>query len=591
MRTTETVLGIIQDRGKRKLPLEDVYRQLFNPALYLSAYGRIYRNDGAMTPGTTSETVDAMSLKKIDTIIEALRYERYRWTPVRRVEIPKKNGKTRPLGIPTWSDKLLQEVIRSILEAYYEPQFSDTSHGFRPRRGCHTALTEIHNRWNGTIWFIEGDIKGCFDNIDHTVLLAILRENIQDNRFLRLIENLLRAGYVEQWTYKPTYSGTPQGGIVSPLLANIYLDKLDQYVEHTLQPAYTRGRKRAEHGEYKAWQQRLYRARKKGNHEVIRTSKKAMRLLPSLDVNDPNYRRLRYVRYADDFMLSFIGSHSEAEKIKTQLRRFLQDTLKLELSEEKTLITHAKTQTARFLGYDIQTQFSPTRRHVNGVIALRVPTDFIKSRRARYMQEGKPVHRPELLQNSDFEIVTAYQSEYRGFVGYYALAQNLYWLNGLKYTMETSLLKTLANKHKTSVNAMAQKYRDKILTSKGPRTCIKVVVDREGKRPLIAYFGGITLTRNKGAILNDQPQKPSLDPTTELVKRLEADTCEICGSRMNVEVHHIRKLSDLKRPGRRAKPIWMRVMIARQRKTMVLCRSCHNDLHAGRPLKGERDLK
>src|SRR6185503_341194 len=241
MRTAETVLNIIRNRGTRGLPLEDVYRQLFNPDLYLMAYGRIYRNDGAMTQGMTDETVDGMSMEKIKRIIEALRFERYRWTPVRRVYIPKKNGKTRPLGIPTWSDKLLQEVMRLILEAYYEAQFSDHSHGFRPDRGCHTALTAIRRHWSGAKWFIEGDIKGCFDNIDHQVLLTIIAEKIYDNRFVRLLGGLLKAGYCEQWKYNPTLSGTPQGGIISPLLANIYMDRLDKFIVEKLIPDYNRG--------------------------------------------------------------------------------------------------------------------------------------------------------------------------------------------------------------------------------------------------------------------------------------------------------------------------------------------------------------
>src|SRR3954470_13780191 len=224
MRDAETVLAIIRERGKEGHDLEDVYRQLYNPDLYLRAYGRIYRNAGAMTKGTTEETVDGMSRRRIEEIIKLLRNERYRWTPVRRVFIPKKNGKLRPLGIPTWSDKLLQEVMRSVMEAYYEPQFSPTSHGFRPGLGRDTALQDITQHWKGTKWFIEGDIKGRFDNIDHAVLLSVLGEKIHDNRFLRLVGSMLKAGYLEQWDYKPTLSGTPQGGIVSPLLANIYLD-------------------------------------------------------------------------------------------------------------------------------------------------------------------------------------------------------------------------------------------------------------------------------------------------------------------------------------------------------------------------------
>jgi len=223
MRSAETVLGVIRERGRRRLPLEDMYRQLYNPDLYLRAYGRLYRNDGALTPGVTAETVDAMSLEKIDRIIAALRHERYRWTPGRRGYIEKKHStKKRPLGVPTWSDKLLQEVIRQLLEAYYEPQFSQHSHGFRPQRGCHTALREIYHRWVGTKWFIEGDIAACFDSLDHPVLVSILREKIQDNRFLRLIEHLLRAGYLEEWQYNATLSGSPQGAGGSPILSHIY---------------------------------------------------------------------------------------------------------------------------------------------------------------------------------------------------------------------------------------------------------------------------------------------------------------------------------------------------------------------------------
>jgi group II intron reverse transcriptase/maturase len=300
MRNATSVLAVIHERGRRKLPLEDVYRQLFNPDLFVRAYGRIYSNDGAHTKGVTQETVDAMSLKKIDTIIEQLRYERYRWSPVRRVEIPKKNGQKRPLGIPTWSDRLLQEVLRSLLDAYYEPQFSDHSHGFRPHLGCHTALKEIQYNWMGMKWFIEGDVKGCFDNIDHAVLLSILREQIHDNRFLKLVENLLRAGYCEQWKYHSTLSGSPQGGIVSPILANIYMDRLDQFVEKTLLPEHNRGKQRAINPQYNRTNAKEHKARRKGDIEKANALRKLKQQMHTKLLDDPNFRRLRYVRYADD---------------------------------------------------------------------------------------------------------------------------------------------------------------------------------------------------------------------------------------------------------------------------------------------------
>ena len=589
MRNAETVLNVIRERGERELPLENIYPLLYNRNLYLRAYGHLYSNQGAMTKGTTAETVDGMSLAKIDHIIDALRHERFRWTPVRRVNILKTNGATRPLGIPTWTDKLLQEVVRMILEAYYEPQFSDRSHGFRPDRGCHTALREVVNTWKGTRWFVEGDIKGCFDNIDHGVLLSVLGEKLHDNRFLRLLKYLLKAGYVEDWKYGRTLSGTPQGGVVSPILANIYLDRLDKYVENDLIPAHTRGTGRRRNRPYEQLRSRAVRHRQAGNHELALQLRKQMRQLPSRDPCDPGYRRLRYVRYADDFVLGFIGPKAEAEQIRESLETFLRDSLKLELSREKTLITHAASRAAKFLGYELTNQQANDkldhrgRRSVNGCIGLRVPAQVIEQHCRAYMENGKPVHRSVLIHDEDFSIVNRYQSEFRGVVEYYRLALNVAHFGRLQWVMSQSLAKTLAAKHKTTRGKIVRRYKSTVHTAYGERVCLKVFRERgNGKRPLVTQFGGIPLRRNRHAVLVDrQPQRYRTE-RNELVKRLLADKCEMCESTVDVEVHHIRALRDLNAKGQREKSKWIQLMAARKRKTLVVCRTCHMDIHHGR---------
>jgi group II intron reverse transcriptase/maturase len=589
MRDAETVLTIIQERGKRGLPLEDIYRQLYNPMLYLRAYAKLYPNDGAMTPGSTTETVDGMSLAKIEQLIDDIRHERYRWTPVRRVYIPKKTGKLRPLGLPTWKDKLLQEVIRRILEAYYEPQMSEHSHGFRPDRGCHTALREIQANWTGTRWFIEGDIAKYFDTINHDVLMEILGEKLHDNRFLRLIRHLLQSGYLEEWKFHQTRSGAPQGGVVSPILANIYLDKLDQYVEKMLIPAYTRGEQRAENRAYKRLRDNVAYRKRTGQKEEYKQLRKQMLQLPSCDPHDPGYRRLFYVRYADDTLLGFAGPREEAEEIKQKLGQFLRETLKLEMSEEKTLITQASRHPARFLGYEIVNQQNDSKharkqRSANGKMGLRVPADVVAKKSAQYLRNGKPIHRPERLQDSDYSIVMQYQQEYRGIVQYYLLAQNVAHLYHLHWAMKGSLLKTLANKHKSSSTAIARKYQTTVPAPNGTHLkCLQVIVEREGKKPLMAQFGGIQLIPQPKAKVFDQLPKP-INTRTEILQRLLSNICEHCESTEKVEVHHIRKLADLKRKGRCEPPKWVQLMAARRRKTLVVCRSCHKKIHAGQPL-------
>jgi group II intron reverse transcriptase/maturase len=591
MQTAETVLDVIGKRGARGLPVERLYRQMFNPQLFLMAYGKLYSNAGAMTPGVTGETVDGMSLAKIEAIISALRGERYRWRPVKRVYIPKKNGKQRPLGLPAWSDKLVAEVVRLLLEAYYEPRFSGHSHGFRPGRGCHTALSEVVEVWKGTHWFIEGDISDCFGSLDHEIMVQILAEKIHDGRFLRLIGHMLKAGYLEDWRWHATLSGSPQGGIASPVLSNIYLDRLDQYVEQRLLPEYNLGRRRRPNPAYQVLEYAIQRARRHADKAEARRLTLQRRQLPSQDPEDPGYRRLRYVRYADDWLLGFAGPRREAEDIKSKIAAFLREELKLELSQSKTLITHAASQAARFLGYGIRAQHSDTkitrnRRAVNGAIGLFVPRTVIRQRCALYMSKGKPAQRGALLHDDDFTIVAKYQAEYAGLVQYYLLAQDVFRLGRLCWVMETSLLKTLAGKHRSTVSAMARKYKATIDTPAGPRKCLQVTVNRDrGRKPLVTRFGGIPLKRSRTAVLTDRRPVMASARRNELIHRLLAGRCEICEDTVNLEVHHIRKLADLSKPGRREKPAWMHLMAMRRRKTLVTCRRCHEDIHAGRLTK------
>lgn len=587
MQNAETVLDVLRERGRRGLPCDELYRQLFNPQLYLLAYGRIYSNKGAMTPGPDAETADGMTLGKIERIIDALRHERYRFKPVRRRYIPKKDGKQRPLGLPSWSDKLVGEVIRLLLEAYYEPRFSDRSHGYRPGRGCHTALREVANTWTGTSWFIEGDISRCFDELDHQVMLAALGERIHDNRLLRLIGQMLRAGYLEDWVWGATLSGAPQGGVLSPCLSNIYLNRLDTFVETVLMPEYTRGARRKPNPEHRRITSAIGRARKRGDHAAVRALRKQQRRLPGLDPNDSDYRRLRYVRYADDILLGFIGPRSEAEEIKRRLGQFLHEELALELSETKTLITHARTSAARFLGYEITVQHNDRkitagRRSVNGGIRLSVPREVIATKCVRYMRRGKPAQRPELMNEEAHAIISRYGAEYRGIVQYYLLAGDVYRLDRLRWVMLTSLLKTLARKHDSTVTKIARKYAATIETPHGPRTCMQAVVDRgEAKQPLVATFGGIPLRRQRTAILTDRVPLRANSRRKELIHRLLAGQCEICGEPEKVRVHQIRKLADLDKL-EEPQPEWAQIMARRRRKTLVVCEPCSASIHPRR---------
>jgi group II intron reverse transcriptase/maturase len=507
-----------------------------------------------------------------------------------RLYIAKKNSaKKRPLGLPTWSDKLLQEVIRSLLEAYYEPQFSGLSHGFRPGRGCHTALQEIHRKWHGTVWFVEGDITDCFGSLDHSVMRSILAEKIRDSRFLRLIDGLLRAGYLEDWRYHETLSGAPQGGILSPLLSNIYLDRLDEYVETELLPAYNRGERRRPYLPYMRAHKAVWKLEKKGQREGTRQMRRELQKLPSRDPDDPAFRRLRYVRYCDDWLLGFTGTRREAEEIKDKLTAFLSGQLRLRLSEPKTLITHGRTRAARFLGYEIVVHHDDTKhdrhghRSINGAIGLKVPMDVVRAKRGPYLRRGKPAPVLARVHDSDYQIVMRYQAEFRGIAEYYQLAYNRHRLGLLRWVMERSLTKTLGHKHKISVSKVWHRHRATWQTPAGPRRVLQVTIERgDGKKPLVARWGGISLARRTTPVpvSDDLPATWRKRPA-ELVTRLTAGRCELCQEYAAVETHQVRRLKELQAGNRADQPGWARQMANRRRKTLIVCRACHDRIHHG----------
>jgi len=595
MLLADQYLQIIRRRGQQGLPLKRVYRNMQHRGLFLKAYAKIYANAGATTVGTdTQDTIQGMSLARIDAIIAQLHDGSYRWKPSRRTSIPKANGSQRLLSIANWSDKLVQEVMRLILEAYYEPQFRDSSHGFRPNRSCHTALQQIKRTWTGTKWFVEGDIQGCFDNLSHMVIITLLSHSIQDNRFLKLVKTMLQAGYIDNWQYHRTYSGVPQGGICSPIISNIVLHELDKYVEDQLIPRYTRGERRKHNREYSRLWEAKQTAKRRGDKERFQALTQQLRQMPRLDPFDPNYRRLRYQRYADDFLLGFIGPKAEALAIKAELGTYLQQ-IGLTLSQKKTYVTHAREGAAKFLGYEITTAWDDIKlgwnrghkaRTLNATIQLRVPREIHTKWLRRYTHNGKPHYIGGYIELSDFEIVQTFGAHLRGLVNYYALADNIGTaLARVRWVCMESARKTLAAKHKIRQpkKSYLRYYHDGDHVNEWRH--IRVTIEREGKSPLIAKCGETPLRKRPNAYSKDTIPLPVIFGTkSELLTRLMKGECELCGKTADLEAHHVNKLKNLQKRwhGRRQKPQWVQFMLARRRKTIVVCQFCHQQITHGK---------
>lgn len=600
MRSPERVLNSLNEHSKdSSYKFERLYRILFNEELFYVAYQKIASNGGSTTKGSDGRSIDEMSLARIETLIASLKDESYQPHPSRRVHIPKKNGKTRPLGIPAFEDKLVQEVVRMILEAIYEGHFETTSHGFRPKRSCHTALLHIQKTFSGAKWFIEGDIKGFFDNIDHDVLVGILRERISDDRFIRLIRKFLKAGYVEDWTFHNTYSGMPQGGIVSPILANIYLDKLDKYVKEYIRhfDMGTKRRPGKESNDLANERKRTVRKLKKikdGTEKAalvarLKAIEQERAAFPSGDEMDGSYRRLKYIRYADDFILGVIGSKEDALRIKEDIKSFLSESLALELSEEKTLITHTG-KSAKFLGYEITvTRNNHQRRDVQGRlrrtygkrVRLNVSMATLRDKLLEYgameikFRNGKEIWKPKcrsgLIFNDDLEILDRYNRETVGFCNYYLIANNCVVLHNFRYIMEYSMYKTFAGKYRSTVRKINKKYRlNKLFTVKYEQKGViksRTFYKTSFKRRTTAFNGSCDI----------EPYSIADVSRTNLTDRLKAEKCELCGATGKLIMHHVRNLKDLK-----GKESWKRLMSARKRKTIALCPSCHRLRHLGK---------
>lgn len=585
-----------------------LFRLATNPeVLWKQAYANIYSNKGAITKGVDRNTLDGFSEERVNHLIGLLARREYCPKPVRRTYIPKKNGKLRPLGIPTGDDKLVQEVVRILLEQIYEPIFSENSHGFRPGKSCHSALRQVKNVWNGTKWIIEFDIKGFFDNINHNKMIEFLEKKIDDKRIIHIIRQMLKAGYAQDWKYNATWSGTPQGGVISPILANIYLHELDTFMEDMI-CQFNKGERRKDNPDYKKLcrqmiiiNRELRELRQKfkegkplndARKEILRERReiqKKMRVINSRLHVDSEYRRLRYVRYADDFIIGVIGTRKEAESVMLQVKEYINNVLLLEVSEEKTCIADANDG-VRFLGYDIKTYTSTkttkiawgkgtcNRRTISEKMQLHIPSEkmFQYASKNGYgdMAIFRPKSRPALLRRSDVEILMTYNAEMRGLANYYSLAQGyktaLQRVIGLA---QWSLFATLSHKHKSSIGKVARKMK----------------LSAQSGYELKVNINGIPKSYRLFRLKDHEPPKihnsnvdTPWDTTrftmtrSELVQRLNANTCEYCGKTGGyMEVHHIKALKDVQ--GK--KQLWQQMMCAMRRKTMVLCVDCHNELH------------
>jgi group II intron reverse transcriptase/maturase len=579
----------------------DLYRLLYKPDLYILAYERIKSKPGNMTRGTDGATLDGFSLNQIDALIEELRTEQFRFQPSRITFIPKPNGKLRKLGIPCVRDKIVQEALRLILEAIYDSPFGSyfhtSSHGFRPNRSCHTALHEFRTKWSAVNWIIEGDIRACFDELDHTVLVSILYKKIHDERFLNLIRKLLNAGYMDlHGEQKASLVGSPQGGILSPILANAYLHELDEFVE-SLRSTFEQGKRKQRNPVYQQLSHQKSRMVKRGETKTkaFQQISQLMRTMPTLQVNDPGFIRIKYLRYADDWIVGIWGSHALAEHIKQEIKTFLHQHLRLTLNEEKTRITHARTEEALFLGTTLkigggkeaklalQTNMwgkKFKRRSTGWETIMKAPLPKLLKRlsdRGFCTTEGRPIPKSGWAYLDVEQLILLYSSINRGIQNYYRFTDNWAQIQHIQYILQYSLAMTLGRKFKISTPKVFKRF-GKHLTY--------TIKDKAGiEKKTVAFYLNHDWTKNRDAFQTSKT--PDIDLIrTEMAMRSRsnlAKPCSICGATRDTtpivmhHVRHIRKLSS-KRPASG----FNRILRMLNRKQIPVCKACHENIHRGK---------
>ncbi|MEK7889160.1 reverse transcriptase domain-containing protein [Burkholderia contaminans] len=579
----------------------DLYRLMYKHDLFVVAYEKLKSVPGNMTPGADGTTLDEFSTKTIENIVAQLRNESFRFSRARRVHIPKANGKTRPLGIAPPRDKIVQEVMRMILEAVYDSphgsSFSDDSHGFRSNRGCHTALKSIRTHWSGVTWVIEGDVKGAFDCIDHDILIRILRHRIKDERFLSLIRKALTAGYYEFKRPVESLVGTPQGSIVSPILCNIFLHELDMFVSD-LMARHKVGDRRRTTTEYNYRQKQIEKVRSKlsasssnaeGRKEVVAELKALLsaQKRSSTTRNDGSFTRVKYVRYADDWCVEINGPKHLAVQIRDEVKSFMTGKLGLTLNMDKTHIRHAKDEEAFFLGTRIKVGSDAQKivritdkngrsyqKRVTGWLPqMRAPCDKLVARlnsRGFCDKGGSPIAKSAWIALDDDQIVALAGAVLRGLVNYYSFADNYADLRRIEYILKYSAAKTLAGKHRTSVRQIFLKCGDRLTIKKA----------HAGKSSATTFPTVSDWTRNPTRF--KVGEVPSPDHVFQRNQRLRTrsklgSSCVICGSDDRVAMHHIRHVRKMGT----AVQGFSRLMATLNRKQIPVCSPCHTRIHKG----------
>jgi retron-type reverse transcriptase len=547
----------------------DLYRLMYREDLYILAYERIKSKPGNITAGTDEQTLDGFSLEAIREIIGEMRTEQFRFKPVRTAFIPKANGKMRKLGIPCVRDKVVQEVMHMILKAIYDSPhgayFQQNSHGFRPNRSCHTALREFRGKWSAVNWLIEGDIRACFDEIEHHTLITLLGKKIQDQRFLNLIWKLLNAGYMD-------------------------LHELDEFVER-LRTELERGEEKRRDSNYQRLarrKSRLARQGKAGTKE-FKAIVKQMRATPSRQVHDPEFIRIKYLRYADDWLVGVCGNHALAEEIKQRIKHFLKEDLKLTLSEEKTCITNARTEEAFFLGTTLKigtggnakvkqmtnwTGKTFKRRTTGWETVMKAPLPRLVKRlseRGFCTQGGKPTPKSGWAFLDAEQIVALYSSVNRGIQNYYRFADNWGQLNRVQYILQLSLAKTLARKYHTSAARVFKRLGKNFTIS---------VAAKDGKKDReVSFYLNHDWAKRREAFQTGRHSDIDLIQTTMRMRTRSklGKPCCICGDGGQIEMHHVRHVRKLSH--KRVATGFNRILI--NRKQIPVCTTCHGRIHRG----------